>query len=1507
MKSLIYRKIVCAMMTLLVAFSADAAKLDLTAPGVIAALKSTPGYSSRSFSETYNLGPTGLRGWIYIDTSNPVAGQYGLMTATSRQILVTVASPPASAVLAVDDVILGAMAGNSGTVPLFTSDSRKAFAVAIGDAEKTGAGTLRVRRWRAGAITNENIPMTIMGDYTATAPYNCPKSTLILANARVKFISQLLGNPGFLSNSYAGAIKGLALLASVTPSDADYAAVQARLQSYAHSLAAAEWQPNGMYIWDWGYMMIFLSEYYLRTVADGTPDDSVLPGINKYTALLAKAQSRYGTYGHGGSLLKPDGSLHGTIPPYGPVNAAGLTANIAIVLGKKAILAGGGKLDPEIGQAIQRASNFFGFYVNKGCVPYGEHQPDFNGHASNGKDPMSAVLFGLQENRPVEAEYFTRMSVAGWSGRECGHSGQGLSYLWGTMGANVGGAAATAKYLENVRWHLDLVRRTDGSFTYDGQEQFGAGKTADGTYLGDCGYHDMSPTATYLLTYALPLRRLFITGRDAYPANILSADKVTNAIAAATFKLDCTGYNNGQLISALSEYDPLVRYEAAKELGGRPLSSEEVDTLLAMAAGTNTNGRMGACETLGNFKTLAALPILAQRLSDPDFWVRAKAANALKNMGTAASEQLTPILNAFVANATDPEVIVWSDPVQIANGLLSNTIFQALPKNTIGVSKDLLYSVVKAALKQPDSNPRNTAADFALHHLTLEDVQALAPDIFQCVTSESQADTMWSMYPRALAITMLSKYKIAEAMPLALAMQEVPTGFGWGSDSFRLAGMNALSSFGDAARWALPSLRELAIHWKNQTLDSTIASIEAANTSPAGITNLAAVANPQVVATTGAKAITLTGSSCRGTAVSFTNVTAPAHGKLTGKAPNLVYTPAANYRGPDHFTFQTVDSLTTSEPGTVSIIIGVAGTGMKGEYFDTADFTQQKLTRIDPQVDFDWGTGSPDPKIAVDTFSARWNGMLLVPETGTYTFSILNSGCARLYLNGVRLIENHVDKSSSWKDSVTMSLKEGQVVELQMESYQNNGSAAVKLKWTGPSFAGRNGLPISKDWLYDGSNIANRAAYAYSQSVSLIQNTPQVITLLGSGASQPPLIYTLLSQPAHGSLAGAAPNLLYSPVANFSGTDSFTFFVSSGTKKSSAATVSIGIRAGKPVSYFWTNAADGNWSSAANWSDAAGAKAAPTATGQAFYSLNFNKPGTYVTTNDLNNNYSFNQLNVSGTVTFAGTSSLSPTANGPILPQINQNSANTVTFNGPVNLTAMTTISGKQGGVVKFTGLLSGAGGLHKDGSGDVEFPNVTNTYSGGTVINSGLIGLAMQANNALGTGPITLNRGGTLMLNRIFASNPLILNGGTIAAFNGFGNGFSGPVTIHTDSTINSTDILTLSGNITGAGGFTKTGNNPLVLAGTSSFTGPKTINVGTLQCKTAAALGSGALHINGGAKVALNYTGTQTISALTFNAGKALPPGTYGSTASPATNQNDTYFTGTGTVTISPAAAPR
>ena len=1508
---------------------------DLTAAGVIAALKADAGYTTRPYSETYNLGATGLRGWIYIEPAigklEDSPGATGLVTASSRQILVAISSAPGNAVLQVDDVILGAIGGSSTTaaVPMFSSDCRKAFGKAIGDAENTGAGTLRVKRWRGpspGTIADVNIPMAIFGNYVSTAPYSCPKSALILANARTKLVGELLADPNYLTLTYGGAIKALALLAGVSPGDANYSAVQTRLKDYAKTMATMNLVSGGMELWDWSYMNIFLSEFYMRSLADGVAiDPAILPGINNFTVSMAKGQSRYGTFSHGGTGVKADGSLHGTVTPYGPVNAVGIPTNVGIVMGKIALVAGNQSIDPEINLGIQRASDFFGYYMNKGSIPYGEHEPVVATHASNGKDAMCAALFGLQDSsRLAEAEYYARMSVSGYVGHEYGHTGQGLSYLWGAIGANMGGPAAAAGYMGNIQWHLDLERRTDGSFSYGGGDQYGAGPTADNTYLGACGYNDMSPTAIYILNYGVSLNRLYITGRNNLAAHTLTPAKVTNAIAAATYRQDCPAYLTSRLIADLGEYDPVVRYYAALQLGTRSasLTPGEVSTLMTMAAATGTaniNSRMGACQALGAISALntsGAVDLLVQRLSDPDLWVRAVAAKALRNYGSAAVVKLPEMLTAFVANATDPDVIAPNDPVQIANRFLSLELFgdavesgPNVASSTINAPKNLLYPAIRTGLRQPDSYPRYGVSTFTYNYLTVADAQALTPELFAVATTLALADTMWHRETREISLKTLIKFNASEALPIARSTLDLEPGWGWHSETFQTPAMNFLAASGESARWTLPGLRQLALNWnvvadpvQYAVLNNAIASIEAATTSPVGFANLNAVANSQVVVTSGAKAITLTGSTCRGTNLGFFRVTTPSHGSLSGSPPNLTYTPTAGYTGPDSFTFRTLDTVTTSEPGTVSIIVGAAGNGLKGEYFDNVDFTNLKVTRTDSQLNFDWGTASPDPLIGADTFSARWTGQLLVPETATYKFSSLSSDGVRLYVNGALVLDGFTDKTTSWTDGTSIDLSAGQRVELMMEYYENTGSAVAKLKWTGPSFAGLNGKIIGQEWFYSGASATNRVAYAHPQSVTMAKNTTQSITLAGSGVVSAPLGYTVVGLPTNGDLGGTPPLLTYSPYTNFTGPDSFSLFVNNGNGNSATVTISLTVLGGISTPYFWTNPVDGNWNDTGKWTNSAGAAAFPVAGGQDHYNLNFNKAGTYTTTQNHGSSFLFNQLNVGGSVVISGTNSLTASANGPFKPKINQNSNDNATVNTPVILAAATTLGGSGAGVLTLNGNLSGSGSLTMSNKGRVILGGA-NSYTGGTVVNSGSLEMGLLQNSAFGPGPITMNSGSTLMLNRAAMSNSLFLNNAKLIADNGWGDTWSGPVTLTGNSTFDlfTTGAVNISGVISGTGGLTKMGSATLTLSGANTYSGTTRINAGSITCTTATALGQGRVVMLSGTKLNLNFSGTHQVASLSLG-GIARTPGTYGSNASQATNKDDTYFTGGGVLSVLP-----
>ena len=79
---------------------------------------------------------------------------------------------------------------------------------------------------------------------------------------------------------------------------------------------------------------------------------------------------------------------------------------------------------------------------------------------------------------------------------------------------------------------------------------------------------------------------------------------------------------------------------------------------------------------------------------------------------------------------------------------------------------------------------------------------------------------------------------------------------------------------------------------------------------------------PSVNATQGvAEEITLVGLDAEDDPLTYIIVTQPAHGELTGTAPNVIYTSDEGYVGDDMFTFKVNDGFVDSEIATVNILV----------------------------------------------------------------------------------------------------------------------------------------------------------------------------------------------------------------------------------------------------------------------------------------------------------------------------------------------------------------------------------------------------------------------------------------------------------------------------------------------------------------------------------------------------------------------------------------------------------
>jgi hypothetical protein len=180
-------------------------------------------------------------------------------------------------------------------------------------------------------------------------------------------------------------------------------------------------------------------------------------------------------------------------------------------------------------------------------------------------------------------------------------------------------------------------------------------------------------------------------------------------------------------------------------------------------------------------------------------------------------------------------------------------------------------------------------------------------------------------------------------------------------------------------------------------------------------------------------------------------------------------------------------SVTSAQAGLTVGTLG-NGTGLLGDYYSAQIKTfidPPTLERLDSTVNFDWGTGSPDPLISADTFTVRWTGLVEPLYSQTYTFYTASDDGARLWVNGQLLVDKWVDQGNiEW--SGTIALTAHQKYPILMEYYENAGAAAAKLSW---SSLGQVKQVIPQTQLYPVTSFATAAQPLITRSAGGLRLT----------------------------------------------------------------------------------------------------------------------------------------------------------------------------------------------------------------------------------------------------------------------------------------------------------------------------------------------------------------------------------------------------------------------------------
>lgn len=124
--------------------------------------------------------------------------------------------------------------------------------------------------------------------------------------------------------------------------------------------------------------------------------------------------------------------------------------------------------------------------------------------------------------------------------------------------------------------------------------------------------------------------------------------------------------------------------------------------------------------------------------------------------------------------------------------------------------------------------------------------------------------------------------------------------------------------------------------------------------------------------------------------------------------------------------------------------------GLNGDYFNNKELQgQPTLKRVDKEINFLWGGGSPAKEIGEDNFSVRWTGYVKAPVSGVFTLSTSSDDGIRLYIDDKLLINDWSDHSLN-SVSAEVELTEGKVYKIKVEFYENGGDAIAMLGWKLP-------------------------------------------------------------------------------------------------------------------------------------------------------------------------------------------------------------------------------------------------------------------------------------------------------------------------------------------------------------------------------------------------------------------------------------------------------------------------
>jgi len=141
--------------------------------------------------------------------------------------------------------------------------------------------------------------------------------------------------------------------------------------------------------------------------------------------------------------------------------------------------------------------------------------------------------------------------------------------------------------------------------------------------------------------------------------------------------------------------------------------------------------------------------------------------------------------------------------------------------------------------------------------------------------------------------------------------------------------------------------------------------------------------------------------------------------------------------------------------------------GLSGSYWNLYNqkynaTTPPDLSRVDSEINFNWGNNRPDSAIGYDNFVVRWTGYILIPTDGDYKFSTTTDDGVRLWIDDQLIINDWGVFAAKTLVSSAQPLIGGRQYRVRLEYFENYGEAVAQLKWQTPSNSTSTVIPSSQ-------------------------------------------------------------------------------------------------------------------------------------------------------------------------------------------------------------------------------------------------------------------------------------------------------------------------------------------------------------------------------------------------------------------------------------------------------------